>query len=177
MEFIKWHESNIKTPYILLGDSAGGWIAANITHQMRHSLKFLLGQLLIYPALGGDMSKGSYIYHANAPLLTSEWIVSNRRKFFKNNSVIGNEFFPLKNNDFKNMPPTVVFAAECDPLSDDGKIYTQKLKHNNNNAKCFLEKGLVHSYIRAINVSKKANASFQKIVKELNHLAEGDWPH
>ena len=65
----------------------------------------------------------------------------------------------------------------CDPLSDDGKIYTQKLNLNNNNAKFFLEKGLVHSYIRAINVSEKANASFQKIVKELNHLAEGDWPH
>jgi acetyl esterase len=123
------------------------------------------------------MSKGSYIYHANAPLLTTEWIVSNRRKFFKNNNLIENEFFPLKNNDFKNIPPTVVFAAECDPLSDDGKIYTQKLKLNNNNAKCFLEKGLVHSYIRAINVSKKANASFQKMLKELNHLAEGDWPH
>ena len=177
MEFIKWYESNIKTPYILLGDSAGGWIAANITHQMRHGLKFLLGQLLIYPALGGDMSKGSYIYHANAPLLTTEWIVSNRRKFFKNNNLIENKFFPLKTNDFKKIPPTVVFSAECDPLSDDGKIYTQKLKFNNNNAKFFLEKGLVHSYIRAINVSKKANASFQKIVKELNHLAEGDWPH
>ncbi len=177
IEVIKWYEKSFNKPYVLAGDSAGGWIAANITHLMRHDLQFLNGQLLIYPALGGDETNGSYIKHSNAPLLSSEWVISNRRKYFEENNVLDNKYFPLRKNDFHNLPPTVVFVAEYDPLSDDGIIYVNKLKDHNNRAICHIEKGLVHSYIRAIHVSKKAKKSLHRIVKGLTSLANNDWPY
>ncbi len=177
MEIIKWYEQSYSEPYVLAGDSAGGWIAANITHLMRHDLQFLNGQLLIYPALGGEETKGSYITHSDAPLLSTGWIISNRKKYFEENNFIDDKYFPLKKNDFHNLPPTIVFVAECDPLSDDGIIYVNKLKHHNNKAKCFIERGLVHSYIRAIHVSKKAKKSLHRIAKGLTSLSNSDWPY
>ena len=66
---------------ILAGDSAGGWIAANIVHKMRYELNNIIGQLLIYPLLGGDLNKGSFVTHSKAPLLSTEWIISNQKKY------------------------------------------------------------------------------------------------
>ena len=36
--------------------------------------------------------------------------------------------FPLLDDDFSNLPPTVIITADCDPLSDDGKNYTNLVK-------------------------------------------------
>ena len=53
---------------ILAGDSAGGNLAAATVHHLRHAPGRLLGQVLIYPSLGGDRTSGSYLTHANAPM-------------------------------------------------------------------------------------------------------------
>ena len=58
---------------ILVGDSAGGNLAAAIAGNFTHPN--IVGQVLIYPALGGDVNKGSYITHANAPMLTRDDIL------------------------------------------------------------------------------------------------------
>jgi len=60
---------------ILCGDSAGGNLAAAVSHAIRdselHTNITIAGQVLIYPGLGGDISTGSYVTHANAPMLTT----------------------------------------------------------------------------------------------------------
>ena len=50
-----------------LGDQAG--LLGSLADQ-QDAEAALAGQVLIYPGLGGDMSKGSYITHAEAPMLT-----------------------------------------------------------------------------------------------------------
>lgn len=57
---------------VLAGDSAGGNLAAAVSHAARQrSTRMPAGQVLIYPGLGGDETKGSYIIHAEAPMLTA----------------------------------------------------------------------------------------------------------
>lgn len=49
---------------IVGGDSAGGNLAAALCFEARdRNRPKIAGQVLIYPGLGGDMSKGSYISH------------------------------------------------------------------------------------------------------------------
>ncbi|HLF21742.1 MAG TPA: alpha/beta hydrolase, partial [Aestuariivirga sp.] len=56
------------------GDSAGGNLAAALALKARdEGGPKLMGQVLIYPGLGGDMSRGSYVSQAKAPgLATSD---------------------------------------------------------------------------------------------------------
>ncbi len=56
------------------GDSAGGNLAAALALKARdEGSPRLMGQVLIYPGLGGDMSTGSYVSQAKAPgLATSD---------------------------------------------------------------------------------------------------------
>ena len=59
-------------PILLAGDSAGGSLAAAVAHRLRGDPVPVLGQVLIYPTLGGDRNAGSYLTHADAPMLTLE---------------------------------------------------------------------------------------------------------
>ena len=58
-------------PIILMGDSAGGTLAACLAHTKRPQVERMLGQILIYPGLGAPTTSPSYITHAHAPLLTA----------------------------------------------------------------------------------------------------------
>jgi acetyl esterase len=66
----EWAATTYTQPIVLCGDSAGGNLAAAIAHATRGHARKPVGQMLIYPALGGDMTSGSYIRHAKAPMLT-----------------------------------------------------------------------------------------------------------
>ena len=46
-------------PVLLCGDSAGGNLAAAVSHATRGHKQWLAGQVLIYPGVGGDHSRGS----------------------------------------------------------------------------------------------------------------------
>ncbi|RVA23435.1 alpha/beta hydrolase, partial [Mesorhizobium sp. M7D.F.Ca.US.004.03.1.1] len=70
MSAFEWAAANRPHPIVLCGDSAGGNLAAAVSHATRGWAKRPIGQVLIYPGLGGDRSKGSYVIHAEAPMLT-----------------------------------------------------------------------------------------------------------
>ncbi len=158
---------------VLCGDSAGGNLAAAVSHTLRGNSKVhIKGQVLIYPGLGGDITTGSYVTHANAPMLTKRE-VDFYSKIRTNNKKIENivSFAPLQDTDFSNLPDTVVFSAECDPLADDGKHYCDAIVAANGNAKLYIEKGLVHGYLRARHSVNLARASFDRIVSSIIELA------
>ena len=61
-----------KKSVVLLGDSAGGNLAAGLAVRAQaEGLSGIVGQILIYPALGGDLVSGSYEEMADAPGLTT----------------------------------------------------------------------------------------------------------
>ncbi|MEM7256911.1 MAG: alpha/beta hydrolase fold domain-containing protein, partial [Pseudomonadota bacterium] len=164
---------------VLCGDSAGGNLAACVCHALRDNSAIanrLLGQLLIYPGLGGDMSAGSYITHAKAPMLTTQDV-----RFY---SLIRHggvrvetdpTAAPLHDTDFSRLPATVVISAECDPLSDDGRHYCEYLTAAGGRAVWFNETGLVHGYLRARHSVARAGASFSRITECLKMLTHGQW--
>ena len=171
-------------PLLVCGDSAGANLAAAACHAFRNLRTSasdtvpILAQVLVYPLLGGDMSKGSYIRHAHSPTLTTADI-----QFYcdircastdDHNSPL---FVPLSDTDFAGLPPTVVISAECDPLSDDGQHYCKHIKEADGTAHWINEKGLVHGYLRARHSVQRAAESFDRIVYAIGSLAAGRWPY
>ena len=164
-------------PLVLVGDSAGGNLAAASCHALRRKVQ-IAGQVLVYPGLGGDMTKGSYLDHANAPMLTLEDLnFYSSIRFATPPGGPDPTAAPLEDTDFSDLPPTVSITAECDPLADDGQTYRDAILAAGGNAAWFNETGLVHGYLRARHQSKRAQRSFAKIINNITMLARGEWHH
>ncbi len=163
-------------PLLLCGDSAGGNLAAAVAHTLRDRTAQIVGQLLIYPALGGDPGRGSYLVHAAAPMLSLDDVM-----FFERIRVKGQPprhdptFAPLTDREFSELPPTIVVSAECDPLSDDGREYCQRIAAAGGKSLWINEPGLVHGYLRGRHTVSRAKQSFARIVGALNDLGRGIW--
>ncbi len=145
-------------PVILVGDSAGGNLAAAVSHHLRGRVA---GQVLIYPGLGGDMDKGSYLIHAEAPMLTRDDVLSYRD--IRQARPGDPSAAPLQDTDFTRLPPTLAISAECDPLADDARDYAAAITAAGGQAQWVQESGLVHGYLRARHSVPRAKASFDRI--------------
>ncbi|MES0824576.1 alpha/beta hydrolase [Ruegeria sp. SCP11] len=173
-----WVAEEFGDPLVLAGDSAGGNLAAAVAQHGRGKLVNVLGQVLIYPGLGGDPTAGSYIEHAQAPLLTLDEI-HFYEKVRCGGSVPKNDptFAPLQDGDFSGLPPTVVVTADCDPLRDDGAAYCDKITAAGGRAHWINEPGLVHGYLRARTSVKRAADSFERISIAVEALGQGIWSY
>lgn len=176
MNAFEWAATTRNHSILLCGDSAGGNLAAAVSHATRGHPRKPVGQVLIYPGLGGDQSKGSYLRHAEAPMLTMRDL-----EFYKHIRTGGQErsgdatLAPLADTDFSNLPPTVLVTAECDPLSSDGETYRDRIVAAGGRATWFEEPGLVHGYLRARHTVGRARASFTRIVDAVGALGKGAW--
>jgi acetyl esterase len=164
-------------PLILVGDSAGANLAAATCHALRPESLPILGQVLIYPGLGGDLDRGSYLIHANAPMLTRDDVL-----FYKDIRHPGPApeadptVSPLQDRDFTGLPPTLAIAAECDPLADDAPAYAARIAAAGGRAHAVTEPGLVHGYLRARHSVPRAAASFARFTGAITAFSEGRWP-
>jgi acetyl esterase len=157
---------------VLVGDSAGGNLAAAVAASVP-----VAGQVLIYPGLGGDRSKGSYLVHAHAPMLRLADVNYYAGIRHGGVEVVGDATAsPLQATTFTGLPPTVAFSAACDPLADDACDYVARINAAGGRATWVNEAGMVHGYLRARHSVPRAKASFTRIVAAIAALGHGDWP-
>lgn len=161
-------------PLVLAGDSAGASLVASVAHALR-AIRELRGLLLIYPALGGDRARGSYLTHAEAPMLTTAdviWYAQTRHGGAEPappDATIG----ALHDSDFSGLPPVVVASAECDPLADDGRDYAVRIMAAGGKAEWLLDTGLVHGWLRARHSVPRARIAFDRLCARLAVLTAG----
>ena len=165
---------NSSLPIILMGDSAGGNIAAAVAHASREESRQPIGQVLIYPTLGNTFDVGSYVEHAHAPMLTTEEMIFYAKMRTNGDLEQWNakELSPLNDPDFSNLPRTTVFAAQLDPLRDDGERYCERVNQAGGKAKFVEEAGLPHTYLLARHSVAKARKAFQNIARALTATAD-----
>lgn len=158
-------------PLVLAGDSAGGTLVASVAHALRGRAA-LRGLMLIYPALGGDRSRGSYVTHAEAPMLSTAdvlWYAATRHGGAEPATpdvTVG----ALHDSDFSGLPPVVVASAECDPLADDGRDYVARIRSAGGQAEWLLDEGLVHGWLRARHRVPRARLAFDRLCSKLAAL-------
>ena len=173
-----WVSDTYKCRVVLAGDSAGGNLAAAVAHASRRLATRPAGQVLIYPGLGGDLTRGSYVEHADAPMLSARNVAYYSEVRAAGQDVSNDpSFAPLADGDFSGLPPTVAVTAQCDPLSSDGETYRDSILAAGGKAIWFEEAGLVHGYLRARHSVTRARESFTRIVEAVRALGKGDWPY
>lgn len=159
-------------PMVLAGDSAGGNLAAAAAHAMRGDVVQAVGQVLIYPGLGGDRSLPSYTEHADAPMLTRADI-----EFYdtiRGVPVVGDATrAPLQDHDFSGLPPTVAIPAECDPLRDDAVAYVTAIRSAGGQAECLMQPGWLHGGLRARHSAAVAARAFDAVVAAISGIGRG----
>lgn len=154
---------------IVGGDSAGGNLAAALALKARDmGGPRLQGQVLIYPGLGGDISKGSYVSEAQAPGLSTADVIYYRGVYRGGGSKYAE---PLRETDFSGLPPAFLVAARHDPLHDDCFDYAARLRGAGVAAGLRDEPLLVHGFLRARGMSAPARAAFDAIAAACAALA------
>jgi acetyl esterase len=160
---------------VVAGDSAGGNLAAGLALKARDvGRPRLKGQILIYPGLGGDMSRGSYVEQADAPGLSSDDV-----RYYKTIYVgppddpnHASKFaYPLNETNYSGLPPAFLVAAYWDPLRDDCADYAARLASAGVPAEVRHEPLLVHAFLRARHMSPAAAASFAAVIEAARSLA------
>ncbi len=156
-------------PCVVAGDSAGGNLAAALSLKARDvGGPVIKGQVLIYPGLGGDTSKGSYVTQAEAPGLTTKDVLYYHHTYGGGDHPYAS---PLKAKSHANLPPAFLVACGLDPLHDDCFDYAEKLRANGIAAEVRDEPLLVHAFLRARNMSEPAAKSFAAIIAAIKRFA------
>ena len=155
---------------ILVGDSAGATLAACIANaRSSYTGSQLLGQVLIYPALAHDATTPSMHEHADAPLLSRKDMMYYHAIRLGGAGVDAPTqdplYCPMQASVFDALPPSHLFPAQIDPLSDDCALYAKALQGAGVKVENHTQAGmgLVHGYLRARHMSDKAATNFQQI--------------
>lgn len=138
---------------ILMGDSAGGNLAAAVSLKARDKGDFKVdAQVLIYPATYWNHSTTSpfeSVRENGTDYLLTAKRVSDYMALYKNTDEdFKNPYFaPLMAEDFSKQPDTLIISAEFDPLRDEGEAYGERLKAAGNKVKVHRMRDALHGYL------------------------------
>ncbi len=155
---------------VVIGDSAGANLAAGLTLRERdEGVSGVVGQVLIYPALGGDLTSGSYIEMAQAPGLSTADVAYYRAilKAPQDEPVA----HPLKARTLEGLPPAFITVAHFDPLRDDGWQYAERLREAGVEVSVREEPQMVHAWLRARHMSDGAREGFTAVCEAVRRFA------
>lgn len=176
----QWAARQYGGDLVLSGDSAGGNLAAAVAHHARGRFDAVVGQVLIYPALGGDRSAPSYSENADAPMLSLQEVLFYMGVRLPEGQAEPTDdptYAPLQDSDFSNLPPTVIVSADCDPLRDDAPAYAARLREAGVRVHWINEAGLVHGFLRGRAMASRIHDSFERIEVAIEALGQGLWPY
>ncbi len=109
------------------GDSAGGTLAAWLTHYAREEGLSLAGQLLIFPLLQLVEIKSKQRKSPDGHVLSSQALTAIRTLYVADADPADPRLSPLFCNNFQGVPPTLMITAGLDPLKAEGRAYADKL--------------------------------------------------
>lgn len=138
---------------ILIGDSAGGNLAAVVSLMARDRGEFSPGrQILIYPATNFDHTETSPFKSVQENgedyLLTAERIQDYMDLYVPNLEDRKHPYVaPLLSEDLSRQPKTLIITSEFDPLRDEGEAYGKKLRRAGNIVRIFQMKDALHGYL------------------------------
>lgn len=160
---------------ILVGDSAGGNLAAAVSLMARNNRDFRVSrQILIYPAVGHDHDPETSPFDSVREngfdyLLTSKRICEYMDLYASRPEDYNNPYFaPLLADSFENLPETLLITAEFDPLRDEGEEYGRKLEQAGVPVYSYRMEDGLHGYFSLDDIFepvKKTNILIEKFIR------------
>lgn len=160
----------------LIGDSAGGNLAAAVSLKARDTGDFMpKRQILIYPVTYGDYTEFSPFpsvdENGQGYILTKGKMQDYVALYLSCDKDWMNPYFaPLRAKNHENLPETLVLTAEFDPLRDEGEAYAKKLKEAGNKVELHRIKDTIHGFF-ALGLRAYPMPECYEII---NHFLRGD---
>ena len=154
------------------GDSAGGNLASAVALKNRDTkLIDLAFELLIYPCNDISMNYKSAIENADGFGLTTSSMKWFWEQYLPNKADHTNAYaIPALASTHSKLPPSIVLAAQYDPLTDDAKNYYQKLLSDGVMAIYKEYAGQIHGLLNLGGVSADADLLYKDIATEINAI-------
>ena len=133
---------------IVLGDSAGGALAANVCNfAQENDLPMPCCQVLIYPVTDNTMETASMKSFTDTPM----WNAKNNKRMWEMyvKNLPDEELHravPMKNPKPGKLPPTYIETAEFDCLRDEAVIYAESIRGKAKSVEVYETKGTAHGY-------------------------------
>ncbi|MGB8455296.1 MAG: alpha/beta hydrolase [Anaerocolumna sp.] len=137
----------------LIGDSAGGNLAAVVSLMARDRGEFLTTkQILLYPSTYYDHTEkspfASVRENGTGYILTSKRICDYMDLYInKKEDRYSPYVAPLAAEDLSRQPKTLIITAEYDPLRDEGEAYGMRLKKYGNTVTIERIKDALHGFL------------------------------
>jgi acetyl esterase len=111
-------------------------------------------QVLFYPSTNASSTDyGSYREFGANHVLTRKAVETFREFYLPDRADWKRpEASPLLSEDLSDMPQTLIVAAGCDPLRDEGKAYAQRLLSDSVPVTYHVEPGMIHGFLNFFNL-------------------------
>ncbi|WP_216906564.1 alpha/beta hydrolase [Nocardia noduli] len=160
----------------VLGESAGGMIAALTALRARDGGPALRAQVLNYPATDWTETMTDYpsiTDNADNPTLSIPRLRAARR-FSLPPTLDPRTVSPLKADDLTGLPPTLVVTAELDPVADHGSRYVERLREHGVDARLSCYPRATHVFLSTPGLVPAARPARREILAFLRgHLNPG----
>jgi len=162
----------------LMGDSAGGNLVAATIIKMRNTLDFKIEkQILLYPSLQADYSINtkykSVIKKRKDYFLTQKLLEEYISLYVKNKKDLNNPLVsPLKDKFPFFYPETLIITSDNDPLRDEGRRYSNKLRLYFNKVKYYNIVGAMHGFLNNPLDKESKEYAYAKIIEFLGDIDE-----
>lgn len=155
--------------WILMGDSAGGNLAAAVSLKLKQANKSLPAkQILFYPVTYWDHTTASP-FASNVTEGYDYGLTIKKMQEYMENYVPVEEkrkdpfVAPLMAEDLSKQPDTLIITAEHDPLRDEGEAYGEALKEAGNKVTVHRVLDSVHGFISYPIFAEPSKEAFQVI--------------
>ena len=156
------------TKIALLGESAGGNLAANMSMMARDKkIQMPLYEVLVYPMCSNDVNSESYLKYAAAKPLNKpmmEWFYKN---YAGSVTSAADPRLSLVKANLAGMPKTLIIASEIDPLQTEGKVLSDKLSAAGVQTDYQLYPGVTHEFFGMAAVVPQAKEAQALAAKKL----------
>lgn len=157
----------------VMGESAGGMIAALIALRARKDGPPLRAQVLNYP--GTDWTETAADYpsiteNADNPTLPLSRLRA-ARKLSVPSALDPRSVSPLKFENLSGLPPALVVTAALDPVADHGRLYAERLREDGTEARLTCYPKATHSFLSTPGLVPAARPARREILAFLrSHL-------
>jgi acetyl esterase len=129
---LRWAQRTFaELPLVVLGESAGGTLAASLALRARDDGARIAGQCLLVPALDPRMSSPSWDAFGTGYGLDAadmRWYWEQYLPRHGRGGADDPHVSPLRSGKLRGLPPAVVLTCGYDPLQDEGRGYAEALR-------------------------------------------------
>lgn len=143
------------------GDSAGALLALACAANLRDAGGVAPAfQLLFYGTFAMDPDRAAYA-QSRDPMLTAER-VRGYIALFRSRGGLSRQPAPVDRADLAGLPPTLIVAAQLDPLREEGEELADRLATAGVATTLQVAPGMIHGFLRAIGASVDARAQLAR---------------